>query len=370
MRTIAIIKRDLKKFFRNPLIIIVSILLPIIYLIVVGNTVQGELKNLPVVLVDMDRGPYATRVIELVHAIEAGPKTIRVFYMNNPDRAIEDVKHGKYAGALIIPEGFSRDLIRSQGAELGLFMDNIDIISANAVRASLLAAVPFLTKEHISVRVDTTRPILKSVELSRKIDYDQSLVPGVVVMAVFMGALSTGVFNLIMDRFLGIHESYLVTPLNKMDIVLGLIVSGLILTTGIAVIVFAASSMLTGIFMFLGLSTYIMIIALIILTSLGLLGLMFILLGRADHPRIVGVFGGFLNVILFFPSGAIYPVASFPGWLQAFAKVNPEAYAVHALRSLMFRGGDIAAIRSDLIFLTLFTTIVLTIAIVTFKRRL
>lgn len=370
MKTIAVINRDLKKFFRNPLIIIVSILMPMIYLIVVGNTVQGELKNLPIALVDMDRGPYSTRVIELIRAIEAGPKTIMTFYLHDPDQAIEDVKIGRYAGALIIPEGFSRDVVRSQGAELGLFLDNIDIISANAVYTAISAAVPFIMKEHIAIRVDSTRPLLKSVDLSKKVDYDQSLVPGVVIMAIFMGALATGAFNIIMDRFLGVHESYLVTPLTKRDIVLGLIVSGLVLTTGIAIIVFFASSFLTGILLFLGISTYLMIIALIILTSLGLLGLMFILMSRADHPRIVGVFGGFLNVILFFPSGAIYPVASFPGWLQAFAKVNPEAYAVHALRSLMFRGGDIVAIRSDLIFLALFTLVVLTIATITFKRRL
>jgi hypothetical protein len=34
--------------------------------------------------------------------------------------------------------------------------------------------------------------------------------------------------------------------------------------------------------------------------------------GPAGHPRLAGVFAGFLNVVLFFPSGAIYPVESFP----------------------------------------------------------
>ena len=34
----------------------------------------------------------------------------------------------------------------------------------------------------------------------------------------------------------------------------------------------------------------------------------------ASHPRLVGAFAGFLNVILFFPSGAIYPIESFPPW--------------------------------------------------------
>ena len=38
----------------------------------------------------------------------------------------------------------------------------------------------------------------------------------------------------------------------------------------------------------------------------------FSMLGRAGRPRLVGTFSGFLNEILFFPSGAIYPVESFP----------------------------------------------------------
>jgi ABC-2 type transport system permease protein len=79
---------------------------------------------------------------------------------------------------------------------------------------------------------------------------------------------------------------------------------------------------------------------------------------------------GFLNVILFFPSGAIYPIASFPEWLKAFAKVNPEAYAVDALKSILFKGERISDISGDIIFLLIFTFVMMTIAIGTFKRTL
>ena len=72
----------------------------------------------------------------------------------------------------------------------------------------------------------------------------------------------------------------------------------------------------------------------IVLTTLCLLSLKFVMIGRVNHPRIVGLLSGFLNVILFFLSGAIYPIASFPGWLKVFAKINPEAYAVDALKSI------------------------------------
>ena len=101
-----------------------------------------------------------------------------------------------------------------------------------------------------------------------------------------------------------------------------------------------------------------------------MLSLMFVLLGRAGHPRIVGIFSGFLNVIFFFPSGAIYPIESFPGWLKAFAKIIPEAYAVHALKSVLFKGAGLGVILNDLIFLVIFTNIMMCIAIITFKRSM
>lgn len=75
-------------------------------------------------------------------------------------------------------------------------------------------------------------------------------------------------------------------------------------------------------------------------------------------------------MIFFFPSGAVYPIESFPDWLKAFAKVNPEAYAVHALKALILKGAGIVAIKDDLIFLAIFTAIALTIATFTFKRTL
>jgi ABC-type multidrug transport system permease subunit len=85
---------------------------------------------------------------------------------------------------------------------------------------------------------------------------------------------------------------------------------------------------------------------------------------------VVGILSGFLNVILFFPSGAVYPIASFPQWLKTFAKINPEAYAVDALKGLLFKGADLASIATDIAFLLVFTIVMMTTAIMTFRRTL
>jgi ABC-2 type transport system permease protein/oleandomycin transport system permease protein len=60
--------------------------------------------------------------------------------------------------------------------------------------------------------------------------------------------------------------------------------------------------------------------------------------------------GGLLAVIpLIFTSSTFVPVATFPGWLQAFAKVNPITVTVDALRALCL-GGPTATAVSQAVF--------------------
>ena len=370
LRLLAVVDRDLKKFRRNPLVLAMSILMPIIYLVILGNSFQGKLKALPLVVVNQDGGPYARRMMDNLSAIEAGPGTVTILVADNEERAVDGVRLGKYKAGLIIPPDFSKKITLKAGPEVGLFLDNSDAISADAIRNALRGALASLNSDYVSIRERPDEIFLRDIDLYRKVDYYQSLVPGVVIMAIFLGTLTTGAFNIVMDRFLGVDESYLLTPLSKLDIVGGLIVSGLLITTIISVFILVVSMVITGVHFSRSIPQFGSILIVILLTILSLLSLMFVILGRLNHPRIVGVLSGFLNVILFFPSGAIYPIASFPPWLKAFAKINPEVYAVHALKSILFKGADLRDIFPDMAFLTVFTIVMMTTAIVTFKRTL
>ena len=370
MRLLAVVDRDLKKFRRNPVVLAMSIFMPIIYLVFLGNSFQGKLLDIPVVVVNQDSGPYSRSLVDNLRAIEAGPKTLTILSIKDQKGAIDGVKEGRYKAGLIIPPNFSKRVSLKRRPEVGLFLDNTDGISAEAVRIAVKGALISLDSDYVPIREKADEVFLRGVDLYRKVDYYQSLVPGVVIMAIFMGTLTTGAFNLVMDRFLGIDESYLLTPLSKSDIVTGLVISGLFITTAIAVLVFAMSMAITGIPISRGIMQFVYILIIIILTTLGLLSLMFVILGRFNHPRVVGILSGFLNVILFFPSGAVYPIASFPQWLKTFAMINPEAYAVEALKAILFKGAGLGSIITDITFLTAFTVIMMTVSIMTFKRTI
>jgi ABC-2 type transport system permease protein len=370
VRLLAVIERDLKKFRRNPVVIAMSVVLPIVYLVILGNSFQGKLKSLPVALVNQDTGPYAKRVVEDLKAIEAGPATFTLLPLRGQAEALDGIRKGVYKAAVIIPADFSRKVVRKSGPEIGLFLDNTDGISAENIRSLVSAAARSMKTEYVAIREKYEEVQVRDLDLYAKVDYYQSLVPGVVIMAIFLGTLTSGAFNLVMDRFLGIDESYLLTPLSKSHIVGGLMISGLSITTVIALFIFIVSILITGIPFSRGIGQFFSIGLVIVLTTLCLLSLMFVILGRVYHPRIVGILSGFLNVILFFPSGAVYPIASFPGWLRTFALVNPEAYAVDALKSLLFKNAGLAAISGDLLFLCAFTAVMMTVAILSFRRTI
>jgi ABC-2 type transport system permease protein len=370
LRLSAVIDRDLKKFMRNPIVIGMSFLMPIIYLVIMGNSFQGKLQSLPIVVINQDSGRYARDLFDNLRAVESGPSTFTIFQAEDEQAAVADVRKGKYKAALIIPSDFSKRVDLKARPEVGLFLDNTDSISSATITGAVNGAVAAIRPGYIAIREAADEIHIRNSNLYRYVDYFQSLVPGVVVMAIFLGTLTTGVFNVVMDRFQGIEESYLLTPLTKANIVGGLILSGLAITTAVSISVLGVGMAITGIPLPTDTGALASLLVIILLTTLCLQSLMFALLGRADHPRLVGLLSGFMNVILFFPSGAVYPTASLPGWLKNFAMVNPEAYAVDALKALLFKSAGLVTVLTDICFLAGFTAVMMTVAIMLFKRTL
>lgn len=371
MKMWAIMRRDLRKLGRNPITLLSTILMPIVYLVIIGNSFQGNLKNLTVAVVSQDHGEYGRRMVEKLQALAAGPKTLTLTYLSDPREAIEAVRDGVYKAAVVIPPDFSKSVAEGRVAEVGLFTDNVDTISSAAAEGAIQQAAATLRVDFVTAREPKLRQIVtRSTALFTTVDYDRSLIPGVIVMSLFMGSLMSGVFNWVMDKFLGVTECYLVTPLSRWEIAGGILASGVTITSFAAILVLFIGLFITGGTIEGGLPALFTIIGIIVVGATGLLAMTFAVLGRAGHPRLVGTFAGFLNVILFFPSGAIYPVESFPHWLRVFAGYNPETHAVHALKSILFKGADFAAVRSDLGFLLIFTAIMLTVASMSFKRTL
>ena len=112
------------------------------------------------------------------------------------------------------------------------------------------------------------------------------------------------------------------------------------------------------------------LLLIVVFASVAFNGMMFLFMVRVEDPLVPRAMFGVLNTLLFFPSGAIYPVSAFPRWLQAIAIVDPFTYAVHGLQAVLLKGAGFAAIDQDLLILFLYGAGTLLVATPLFKRTL
>jgi ABC-2 type transport system permease protein len=365
---LAIVERDLRKFLRQPFILIMSAMMPILQLVVVGNGLMGNLRDLPIRLVVQDEGNRAVQVRERLMALQTGPqRAVQVVPTADLGEAMQALKEGRAKAVLVIPPQFSRRVTSGAGAELGLLVDNTDSFSARTLYASISSAVADL-----GARVSPPRPVVSvaNVEVYPYVPYIRFLLPGMVVMSIFMGAMIGGGIIYIDDKARGVHEGYLTTPLSKLDIVGGFTVAGTLKATASGFVVTLVGGLITRAYFWYHAATLLLIALVIPLISLSLLSFMFALMARVSDPILPRALFGLLNTLLYFPSGAMYPTESFPHWLSALSVVNPERYAVHALHELFLKSTGFAAIWVDVAFLAGFSAVMLLLGTTLFKRTL
>ena len=84
----------------------------------------------------------------------------------------------------------------------------------------------------------------------------------------------------------------------------------------------------------------------IVLTSLAFNTMMFLLMVRVEDPLVPRAMFGILNTLLFFPSGAVYPIQAFPRGCVRSRECDPFTYAVHGFKCLLLKEaglvGDLA----------------------------
>lgn len=368
-RTWAIIERELRRFRRNPTMIVLSMLLPIIQLCILGYAFGGNVKHLKVGVVDQDHGLPAVKLRELTGAVRAGARTFDTVEYADQGQALTDLRNGRLHAVLVIPPDFSRRVHLRNQPRLALIEDNTDnFVSATIVNQMTTLLTAFNTPETSPRIVEQTS--LEVVEVYPYVPYIQYLLPGSIVMSIFTMVMIGGGINFVDDKAHGLHEGYLVTPVTRFELIAGFNSAGTIkaVISGTALVI--VGSLIAGVANPFEPLRLLRLVFVVLVTAFALISLMFLLMVRTSNPMVPRAMFGVLSTVLYFPSGAVYPMQGFPPWLKALAAVNPFTYAVHALRSLLLKNSGFAAISGDLLYLFLFSVVAMTVATLLFRRTL
>lgn len=170
------------------------------------------------------------------------------------------------------------------------------------------------------------------------VDLKTFMFPGVLCVAVLFSAMISAA-SLVWDRELGFLREMLIAPVSRASIVIGKCLGGATIAVSQGVIVLALAG-LVGVpydpLLVLGAIGLLVLLAFTV-TAFGVL--VAVTIKQAQSFTWVMQLAVFP---MFFLSGALYPVAGLPAWLEVLNRINPLTYAVDPMRHLVFSHLDVS----------------------------
>ncbi|MGA9731021.1 MAG: ABC transporter permease, partial [Candidatus Acidiferrales bacterium] len=340
-----------------------------VQLIVLGYAFGGKVTGVKLGFVDMDHSVESRKVREMFDGISAGPRTFQVVEYDSVPQATHDLQTGLVRGLVVIPHDFSRRFYQKDRPRIAFTEDNTDQFISSALLERVQQMVNQLNAPDVTPRLEGSVQ-LNTVEIYPYVEYVKYLLAGTIALSVFVVAMIGGGITFIDDKARGLHEGYLVTPIKKSELVFGLIGSGVIkgLMTGMVLTIIGG--LIVGLPEIWNPVRLLYLVVVVAASALAMMSFMFLLMVRVDDPLVPRAIFGVLNTLLFFPSGAVYPIAAFPWWLKWVSVIDPFTYSVHGLRNLTLKSTGIEGIYVDVLVLLGIAAIMTTSSILLFKRQL
>jgi ABC-2 type transport system permease protein len=164
------------------------------------------------------------------------------------------------------------------------------------------------------------------------VSYQQLIFPGIVAQTLLFTAMFMGI-SVIWDRDFGFLKEILVAPISRFSLFLGKMFGDSTDALIQGVIVFGIALLLGINF---SLTAFLICLPIMLLITIGLVSVGLVIASSIGSLESFGAIQSFINLPLFFLSGALFPVVgSNITWLNIAARVNPLTYGVDALKTVI-----------------------------------
>jgi len=186
----------------------------------------------------------------------------------------------------------------------------------------------------------------------------------IAMMALFMSFLLTGI-SFLRERSQGTMERLMVSPVSRLDIVLGYLLGFLVFALIQTLIVFFFTVYVFDV-PYLGALWEILVFELAVVIGSVTLGIFISTFARNEFQMVQ-----FIPLVILpqvFLGGVLWPVSQMSDFLQGVSAFLPMTYAVEGLRDIMLKGQSLADVSGDLIFLIGFAAVTSTLAALSLRR--
>lgn len=370
-RIYAIAKKEFKQLRRDKRLMFVIFFFPVMLLIMFGYAVNFDVKHVNIAIYDQERSVVSREFINSL----LNSEYFELVDMISSESEINKYLDDKLAQCVIvIPNDLSEQIYSNREVKIQYLIDGVDGNTANIItNYANLATLSFnqkFTSEILAVKgIRQYSPIKLDPQFwfNPELKTSRFLVPGLIAMILIVTAVISVALSLVKEKERGTIEQINVSPLNSLELILGKSLPFVLLALINAGIILIASyflfgSEVKGSLLLLFITTLIFLIA---STSMGI----FISV-VSDSQQVAFTLATFISLLpSLILSGFIFPIESMPEIIQIITNVTPVKFFLKILRAIMLRGVGIEAFWDQIIYLLIFTVVLILLGSIINKRK-
>jgi ABC-2 type transport system permease protein len=348
-RVIALTKKEMKKTIREPAVLFMIFLFPIIFVFAFGAAFSGgEQPTYKIGVVNNDQGNSVNASQTLLLAM-SDTKILNLQTYAENSTAQNELSQGNIQAVIIIPNDFSQSFSTYQAAPndptawrnvtIALYIDKGSIVATQAIPPIIQQILTSLTGQSQQAPSSPFRLEIASLVDVKVLSAFDFMAPGMFTFAsIFLIMMVAGSFT--QDRENGMMKRIRITPTTPAEFMTSQVVSYMIIALVQAALLFAMMYVM-GFRPAVGLSTYAFAFILVLLFSLSNVGFGLITATLAKTSgAATGIAFLFLLPQLFLGT---FVGASLSSGAQIAGKFVPSYYVTDALTSLFLRGAAITS---------------------------
>jgi ABC-2 type transport system permease protein len=372
MRTLQfLLQKEFIQIFRDPAILRLIFMMPIMQLVVLPFAADYEVKNINLGVVDNDHSSYSRRVIEKMTASGYFRLTD---YAPSFTEGVSAIEHDKSDLVMVIPANFERDLVRENSAKIQLAVNAV-----NGVKGGLAGAYAanIIRDVNADIRLDwftpaKINPSLLSIEITPSywynpnMNYKLFMVPGILVILVTMVGAFLSALNIVREKEIGTIEQLNVTPIAKWQFLTGKLVPFWVLGLFVLSLGLGMARLVFGI---VPVGSYFLILAYASVYLLAFLGWGLLISTFVDTQQQAMFISFFFMMIFIMLGGLFTSIDSMPDWAKMVARFNPVSYFVEVIRMIVLKGSGFEDIKEQFVKMFGFAVVFNSLAVWNYRKR-
>ena len=363
-KTLAVAMKEVRQIGRDRRTLLILVFVPAMFLLLFGYVLNFDLRNIRLAVDDRDRSPDSRALISAF--INSGYFDFAA-EITAAGEIEQRINHNEVVAALVIPAGYGRDVVARRPVTVQVIIDGENSNTATTVMGyaqAIIAETAAVSGGPIAL----TPP----VRLEPRVWYNPQLrstlflVPGLLGYIAMITAVSSTALSIVREKERGTMEQIRMAPIGPVTYILGKTIPYLVLSLISAMLIIVVAMALFDLPMR---GSWLMLGAAITLFLVGAQAQGLVISSIAPNQQVafqVALLSSLLPTFIL--SGFIFPIASMPEAIQVVTYVIPARYFIVALRAIILKGAGPAAFANDLIALSIFAFVMLTLASVRLGR--